>query len=76
MRSQFKNPKFLGTDNQYAGMYEKKPPSNPQEKALSLFAEEELILNEILSTNPDEITPINALQLISSWKNKLSGKNS
>jgi len=75
MRSQFKNPKFSGTDNQYAGVYEKKSASNPQEKSLSLFAEEELILNEILSTNPDEITPIKALQLISSWKNKLSGKN-
>lgn len=73
MRSQFKNLKLSDLDNPYAGVYEKKSPSSSQEKTLSLFAEEELILNEILSTNPDEITPLKALQLISSWKNKLSG---
>ena len=37
----------------------------------SLFTEEEMIINEIVSLNPDGITPINALQLISEWKKKL-----
>lgn len=41
---------------------------------LSLFSEEEMILDEILSTNPDEITPIQALQAISRWKAKLMAK--
>jgi hypothetical protein len=33
-----------------------------------------MILDEILSTNPDEITPIQALQVISRWKAKLMAK--
>ncbi|UTC76452.1 DNA mismatch repair protein MutS [Treponema sp. OMZ 792] len=53
---------------------EEKTASSPVSKGLSLFPEEELILNEILSTNPDETAPIKALQLIASWKNRLSGK--
>ncbi|UTC63620.1 DNA mismatch repair protein MutS [Treponema sp. OMZ 787] len=53
---------------------EEKTASSPASKGLSLFPEEELILNEILSTNPDETAPIKALQLIASWKKRLSGK--
>ena len=37
----------------------------------SLFSEEEMVLDEILSTNPDDMTPIQALQLIARWKSKL-----
>lgn len=37
----------------------------------SLFSEEEMILDEILSTNPEDITPIQALQLIHRWKSRL-----
>lgn len=37
----------------------------------SLFSEEELVLDEILSSNPDEMTPMQALQAISRWKSKL-----
>ena len=37
----------------------------------NLFSDEELIINEILSTDTDETTPIQALQLISRWKNTL-----
>ena len=37
----------------------------------SLFSEEELVLDEILSANPDEMTPMQALQAISRWKSKL-----
>ncbi len=37
----------------------------------NLFSDEELIINEILSTNADEITPLQALQLLSRWKKAL-----
>jgi len=37
----------------------------------SLFSEEEMVLDEILSTNPDDMTPIQALQLIARWKSKI-----
>ncbi len=36
-----------------------------------LFSDEEIIISEILSTDLDNITPINALQLISRWKKTL-----
>lgn len=45
-----------------------------QQKNTSLFSEEEMILNEILSMNTDNITPLEALQTVSAWKKKLSGK--
>lgn len=37
----------------------------------SLFSEEELVLEEILSVNPDDMTPLQALQVISKWKSRL-----
>jgi len=37
----------------------------------NLFSDEELIINEILSTNTDETTPLQALQLINRWKKTL-----
>lgn len=42
--------------------------------APGLFSDEEIILDEILSVDPDNMTPINALQLVTRWKKTLSGK--
>jgi DNA mismatch repair protein mutS len=39
-----------------------------------LFSDEELILDEILSAEPDNLTPLEALQLVARWKKHLSGK--
>lgn len=40
-----------------------------------LFSDEELILNEILSTDINNLTPINAFNLVSRWKNTLLGNS-
>lgn len=48
---------------------QKAPPQVP-----GLFSDEELILDEILSSDPENMTPMQALQLISRWKNSLSGR--
>ena len=40
----------------------------------ALFSDEEMILDEILSSEPDNMTPLDALKLISRWKKSLSGK--
>ncbi|MCR5605787.1 MAG: DNA mismatch repair protein MutS [Treponema sp.] len=45
----------------------KKPASTP-----GLFSDEEMILDAILSVDTDNITPMQALKYISSWKNTLS----
>ncbi len=44
------------------------PPSNP-----SLFSEEELVLDELLSCNIDSLTPLEALQILARWKKSLDG---
>ena len=38
-----------------------------------LFSDEEIIISEILSTDTDNLTPLNALQAIARWKKALSG---
>ena len=38
-----------------------------------LFSDEEIIISEILSLDLDNITPMNALQMISRWRKDLSG---
>ena len=38
-----------------------------------LFSDEEIIISEILSTDTDNLTPLNALQTIARWKKTLSG---
>ena len=47
----------------------------PEKKSASpeknLFSDEELIINEILSTNTDETTPLQALQMVTRWKKAL-----
>ncbi len=45
----------------------------PMAAQSGLFPEEELILDEILSTDADRCTPLEALQLIDRWKKRLSG---
>lgn len=47
------------------------------EKSLTmpgLFSDEELVLDEILSCDPDDMTPRQALDLVSRWKKSLSGR--
>ena len=39
-----------------------------------LFSDEEMILDEILSADPDDLTPREALDLVARWKKQLSGK--
>ena len=46
----------------------------PKFTALGLFSDEEIILDEILSCDVDNITPMNAMNLISRWKKALSGR--
>jgi DNA mismatch repair protein MutS len=42
--------------------------------APGLFSDEEIILDEILSSDPDNMTPLSALQTIARWKKTLSGR--
>ena len=44
-------------------------PVNP-----GLFGDEEIIISEILSVDTDNLTPLNALQIIARWKKALSGQ--
>ena len=45
-----------------------------QMSAPGLFSEEELVLEEILSLNIDELTPLEALKNLARWQKELSGK--
>ena len=47
---------------------EQSAPASP-----GLFSDEEIIISEILSTDTDNLTPLNALQAIARWKKALSG---
>lgn len=49
-------------------------PSRPSPVAPGLFSDEEMVLDEILSADPDNMTPLDALQLVSRWKKTLSGR--
>mgnify|MGYP002860629993 CR=1 FL=1 len=42
--------------------------------APGLFSDEEIVLDEILSSDVDNLTPMAALQLVSRWKKALSGR--
>ena len=46
----------------------------PQPVNPGLFSDEEIIISEILSTDTDNLTPLNALQTIARWKKALSGQ--
>ena len=51
----------------------------PEKKITSpeknLFSDEEMVINEILSTNTNETTPLQALQMLSRWKKTLFAGN-
>lgn len=47
---------------------------NKQSFTGGLFSDEELVLDEILSSDPDNLTPLKALQLVTRWKIQLEGK--
>ncbi|MCM1320562.1 MAG: DNA mismatch repair protein MutS [Bacteroides sp.] len=51
------------------------PRSLRETDAPSLFDEEELVIDAILSTETDSITPLEALQKIAEWKKTLSQKS-
>lgn len=65
------NPIILDEDTLPAATSEKvpQPPVTP-----GLFSDEEIIISEILSTDTDNLTPLNALQTIARWKKALSGQ--
>lgn len=46
----------------------------PVPSAPGLFSDEEIVLDGILSADPDSMTPIEALQTIARWKKQLSGR--
>lgn len=46
----------------------------PLTYAGGLFSEEEMVINEILSSDADNMTPMAALQAVARWKNSLSGR--
>lgn len=50
------------------------PDPQPVYSAPGLFSDEEIILDEILSADPDNMTPLAALQAIARWKKTLSGR--
>ncbi|MBP3709413.1 MAG: DNA mismatch repair protein MutS [Treponema sp.] len=50
------------------------PPQSVQTTAPGLFSDEEIVLDEILSSDTDSMTPLAALQLIARWKKTLSGQ--
>ncbi|MBP5401529.1 MAG: DNA mismatch repair protein MutS [Treponema sp.] len=50
------------------------PLTQTEFKSPGLFSDEEIILDEILSCDTDNITPVNALTLIARWKKSLSGR--
>lgn len=41
----------------------------------ALFSEEELVLDEILSSDTDNMTPLSALEALTRWKKRLSGRD-
>lgn len=48
------------------------PPKNNQNS--NLFSDEEIILSEMLSVDTDNVTPIQALQMITRWKKTLNNE--
>lgn len=49
-------------------------PAKNETHEAGLFSDEELILDEILSLEPDDMTPLQALQAVARWKKALSGR--
>lgn len=56
---------------------QEEPAQSPAQSAVNapgLFSDEEIVLDEILSADVDNLTPMAALQLVSRWKKSLSGR--
>lgn len=70
--------KIQGEAGQTAAVIETKQNAAPEKRpptfAGGLFSEEEMVINEILSMDLDNMTPMAALQSISRWKNSLDGR--
>lgn len=49
-------------------------PAPDKTDSLALFSDEELIIDEILSLDPNTITPLEALQVIARWKKSLAAR--
>jgi len=60
------------TDENYRKADEKSENSSSMTGAL--FTDEEMVLDEILSADTDNMTPLLALQTVARWKKSLSGK--
>ena len=58
----------------HKGKAEKPEVPEPAFSTPGLFSDEEIILDEILSADTDNMTPMSALQAISRWKKTLSGR--
>ena len=63
------NPIILDDDKDIVKTAPASEPVTP-----GLFSDEEIIISEILSTDTDNLTPLNALQTIARWKKALSGQ--
>ena len=66
-----------GTGAQNLQTLQSSPEEKPLQKSVSmpgLFSDEELVLDEILSSDPDDMTPRQALDLVARWKKTLSGR--
>ena len=63
------NPIILDDDKEIKKASPVSEPVTP-----GLFSDEEIIISEILSTDTDNLTPLNALQTIARWKKALSGQ--
>jgi DNA mismatch repair protein MutS len=50
------------------------PQAAPAVQTPGLFSDEEIVLDEILSSDPDNMTPLAALQAVARWKKALSGR--
>ena len=50
------------------------PKAANKYNVIGLFSDEEMILDEILSLDTDNMTPLQALKLISTWQKSLSGR--
>ncbi len=69
--------KGSGVNVDYLETKQISPDEKTLQKSLSipgLFSDEELVLDEILSSDPDDMTPRQALDLIVRWKKSLSGR--
>ncbi len=69
-----KNAQLAGNTHESLSLENFQPKENLNlEKNISLFSEEEMVINEILSLNGDDTTPLEALNKIMKWKDALKG---